>query len=197
MIRYSIMSNILKISPNINAEIVHCAPFRAGTDLYRVIIEFLATKPSSEAGKLFKEYEIWFPIEVVEDSLRLPKGAKFDDIVLFVENVLKNRFEKSENKIPEEGGILFKSMYDTVIGNPNTFPFKLDNKTKLLKTTIMLPEDTREWLKTYGTLRNVGLGEAIRRVVSDFQAGTVSRESVSSVPKVQNTGGVADPNSKN
>lgn len=186
--------NEFLVSPQVRAVIVHCSPTAPGTDFFRSIIELYATEPSSEAGKLYKEYEVWVPLEVVEDRLRLSRGATIDDIYKFIKNILIGRYKDSSNKIPHENGILFKSMYDIVLGNPNTFPLKLDDKKRLVKTTILLSEDTHQWLKEYGAMRNVGLGESIRRVVADFQLGTASRDNTQTTINNSPKGGVPELN---
>lgn len=179
------------VSSHISAEIIHCAPVAVGSDLYRVIVELRAKEPPSEVGKLLKEYEVWAPLVMVEDSLRLSLGATPEDVIEFAKRTVIDRVQDSDNHVPDEDGILFKSKYEVIRGNPNTFPLKVDDRQKLVKTTILLSEDTHKWLKEYGAARGVSMGDAIRRVVADFQVGTSTIKSENQVADPY-TGGVAN-----
>lgn len=184
---------IFTIATFVNGKILHCAPIASGSDVYRVIIQLLATQPQSEAGKLFKEYEVWVTSEIIEDTLHLKNSPTLEEIKSFVEDFLRKRIE-SEKTLPVENGA-YLSNKGTTFGNPRTFPLSLEDKPKLVKTTIMLPDSTHKWLRDYGHQKNIGLGEAIRRVVSDFQAGTVTTENAQQ--KIVDNSGVPSKNQNN
>jgi len=161
--------NIITIAPGINAHITYFAPIKQGSDLFRTIFEVYATTPPSEAGKIFKEYEVWLTREVVEDKKRLKKGATNEDIKNFAKEFLKERYDRSGRQIPEEDGAFISNATNVVLGNPKMFPLEPSEKSKLLKTTIMIPEDVHKWLREYSYERSIGIGEAIRRVVMSFR----------------------------
>lgn len=170
--------DLISIASYVDAKIIHCYPVIQGSDLFRVIFDLYATKPPSEAGKLFKSYEVWVTRVAVEDVKRLPREATNEDVKNFAIEFLRTQCD-NKNRIPDENGVYIPTASETIFGNPRTFPIDQSAKPKLVKTTIMLPEDTHRWLRNYGHQKNIGLGESIRRVVSDFQAGTVTPESVS------------------
>jgi hypothetical protein len=181
----------ISVTPYLNVQVVHCYPIERGSDLYRVILDLVATQPASEAGKFFKSYEVWVTREAVEDMLRMTTEATVEDIKKFAIDLLRGRCN-DEDHIPDEDGAFILKAGEITLGNPRTFLYKVPNKQKLVKTTIQLPEDTYKWLKDYGYERNAGLGESIRRLVANFQAGTVTRENVDD-QKVQSTAGVPSP----
>lgn len=177
----------ISIAAYVNAKIIHCYPVAPGSDLFRIIFDLYATQPPSEAGKLFKSYEVWVTREAVEDTQRLTREATQEDVKKFAIELLRGRCN-DENRIPDEDGAYIPTASERFLGNPRTFPIDPSIKPKLVKTTIMLTEDTHRWLRNYGHQKNIGLGEAIRRVVSDFQAGTVTPETVSQSTSVDNAG---------
>ena len=175
------MDKIFELSPDVYAEIVYLDQYAIGSKLFRTIIELRTSSPKEQAGKLIKIYEIWATAEAIEDRMRLNKFPTRIEIENFVVKILKGRYH-DEKGVPSEDGVYFPSASeaDILYGNPRTFPYKIPekNKPKLVKTTVQLPVETLKWLKNYGVERNVGLGEAIRRAVSNFQAGTVSAENL-------------------
>lgn len=160
----------------LDVTIEHFAPVAVGSSMYRVILGLRSVKPKSEAGKLFKEYEVWVTQEAVEDELRLVKGANDNDILQYAIDLLRGRCSdtmkesSAHSPIPEENGVFIPKAGEKYIGHPATFPIKVTNREDLVKTTIQLPRSTLKWLKKYGVDRNIGLGEAIRRVMEDFIA---------------------------
>lgn len=178
---------IITITPFVNAKILHCFPVAPGSDLFRVIFDLIATQPPSEEGKLFKSYEVWVTRSAVEDIQRLKGEALQEDIKKFAIELLQGRC-KDENGIPSEDGVYIPTASEKYVGNPRTFPLDPSVKPKLIKTTIMLSEETHRWLRNYGHQKNIGLGEAIRRVVSDFQAGTITPENVDQTNVIDNSG---------
>ncbi len=156
--------------------VVHCAPVAIGSELYRVILEIRAIDPPSERGKLIKEYEIWVTEEKVEDSLKL-YGVGLSDVDKFAVDYFRQRYMDSQETVPEENGAFISNSTGEIKGNPRAFWLKLseEDKRRKIKTTMMIPEDTLQWLREYSVSKGgIGVGESVRRLVADFQAGTVN-----------------------
>ena len=166
----------VSIVPYLSTTIVHFAPYSVGSDLFRIIFDIRAKKPKVERGKLIKQYEVWVTREAVEDIYRLQGGAKNEDIKKYAIELLQGRFRDSGDRVPNEDGTYRPKATEVYLGNPATFPYKIGEKPKLVKTTIMMEENAHKWLKEYSTEREIGMGEAIRRLVSDFQNGTANFE---------------------
>lgn len=171
------MNKVIVLSPDINAHVIHFAPIAVGAEIHRVIYE-IYSDPTKPSGGLLKEYEVWLSETYVEDHDRLTHGAEPEEVLSFANNYVINRYRHSGNNVPVENGAYLTHETGEIRGNPHSFALKTSDQTKLVKTTLMLPRDTIEWVKTYSDKKGIGMGEAIRRVVSDYQAGTVSSESV-------------------
>lgn len=181
----------IEIVPYLSVAIVHFAPYSVGSDLFRVIFDIRAKKPESQKGKLIKQYEVWVTREAVEDIYRLENGALNSDIKKYATEMLQGRFRDSGDEVPKEDGSYRPKATEIYLGNPSTFHYKIGQKPKLVKTTIMMEEGAHGWLKNYSAERDIGMGEAIRRLVSDFQSGTASFEAKKyKKQKVMDTSGV-------
>lgn len=168
------MNASFELSKVISVYVDYFAPLAVGSSVFRVIYAIRET----ETNRLHKFYEVWLSQEYVEDKKQLTSEANKEDILEYANDFLRKRYKESDNVIPDEGGAFLTNELGESLGNPHTFSLKLSDKVKpkYVTTTIRLPEDTHRWLKGYGEKRNMGLGESIRRVVSGFQAGTISED---------------------
>lgn len=167
------MEKIFSLSPSIAAHVTHFSPIAVGSELHRIIYE-VYSDPSQPSGGLLKFYEVWVSEEYIEDEKHLTHSVTEEEILDFANNHLLKRFKDSGNNVPVEKGAFLSKATGVLHGNPTTFPLKVpdDEKPNFVKTTIMLPEKTQKWLKNYSHQKGIGMGEVIRRVVGDFQAGT-------------------------
>lgn len=164
----------IDLSPSISAHVTHFSPIKAGSDFYRIIYEVYSDP--TQKSFLLKFYEIWISQEYVADNLRLSRSATREEILDFANNYLIKRYKDSGNNVPVEGGALLTNTTGEVKGDPNKFPYQLDEdkKPELVKTTIMLPKETHKELTNYAHSRNISMGEAVRLVVGGFLAGTAT-----------------------
>lgn len=179
------MTKSFDLTEGISVDVDYFAPLAVGSSVFRAIYAIRETK----TGRLHKFYEIWLSQEYVEDKKQL-SGASKEDILEYANDFLKYRYKESGKEIPKEGGAFLTNELGESLGNPLTFSLKLSDKVKpkYVTTTIRLPEETHKWLKEYGEEKNMGLGESIRRVVSGFQAGTISNESTEVKRKIDTAG---------
>src|SRR3990167_11363336 len=141
MLLYRHMNKIFTLSDTIGAHVIHFAPIAVGSEIYRVIYEVYSDL--SKRNAILKEYEIWLSQTYVEDQDRLSHEATNEEILDYANRYLQKRYKFSGNNIPVESGAYLTNETGEVRGNPNSFSLKTtDEKTKLVKTTLMLPKET-------------------------------------------------------
>lgn len=166
------MTREFNLNDSIGVHVIHFAPIAVGSEIFRLIYEiYTHTTPP---GGVFKEYEVWVSETYVEDHDRLDHEPSMEEILNFANRYLSNRYKHSGNIIPAENGAYLTNETGEIRGNPRTFPLKTEDKRRLVKTTLMIPEETHKWIKGYGEEKGIGMGETIRRVVADFQVGTAT-----------------------
>lgn len=163
------MSHIIHLGPHKEAEVIHFAPIAVGSEIYRVIYEI---RPAG-SKVLHKEYEVWVSQTYIKDYQKISNPTQ-NNILKFTDDYLTKRYRHSNDNIPKEDGAYLTNETGEIRGNPRTFSLKTSDKNRSIKTTLMLPVETHDWIVEYGKQKNIGLGETIRRVVADFQAGTAT-----------------------
>lgn len=167
------MTTVFSLHDNINTRINYCSVIAQGSEIYRIIFEIYNDQPRPTGG-LIKEYEVWASETFVEDYLKLSRVPTKPEMIDFAKNYLKERFKLSGHIVPTEDGAYLTNETGEIRGNPRTFSLKNRDNKHLQRTTLMLPTETIEWLKTEGERTNNGMGEVVRRVVSAVQAGTIT-----------------------
>lgn len=181
------------LGDSIGVRVLHFAPIAVGVEIYRIIYEIRAIPTNA----ILKEYEIWVSDIYVEDHEKLDQSASLDEVLNFANGYLKLRYKRSENTIPKENGAYLTNETGEIRGNPRTFPLKrISDKPRFVKTTLQLPPETHKWIIEYGKEKGIGMGETIRRVVADFQAGTASYVSQELNQVNNNAGAVSIKNSE-
>lgn len=162
------MNKIFYLGNGIGAHLTYMNPVAIGSEIYRFIFEIYSDP--QKLNFLLKEYEIWVSKTFVEDYMHLDHDEPKDEEMFgFAREYLINRYKLSSNNIPVEGGVYLTNITGEVRGDPRTFSLNTRDNKRLVRTTVMLPPDTLDWLKKYKDEKNVDMGEAIRRAITAYQ----------------------------
>ena len=161
------MNKIFTLGDGIGGHLIYMNPIAVDSEIYRFIFEIYSDpqKPSF----LLKEFEVWVSKTFVESFTSMAHEPTDEEMFGFVRDYLINRYKLGGNNVPTEGGVYMTNQTGEVRGDPRTFSINTRDNKRLIRTTIMLPPTTLEWLRKYKEERGVDMGEAIRRAVTTFQ----------------------------
>jgi len=86
-----------KLAGNLMATDKHSCPIKEGVEAWRIIVAF------HDSGKLVRDYFVWVTGEFLEDRAKL--NADLPSAEKFAVDYTAERYKKSGNVIPKEGGV--------------------------------------------------------------------------------------------
>lgn len=118
------MNNQVELTDGVRAQIKQTVPIKEGVEVWRVKVNFLSDIP--DKGRQLKEYFIWVTGEYLEDKAHL--SANLESAEKFSLDLVKKRFEESNNSIPIENGVSCSNEEGQVIVNPKTYYHPLERQ---------------------------------------------------------------------
>lgn len=161
------MDKIFNLRNGVGGHLTYMGPVAAGSEVYRFIFELYSDPQKLRV--MLKEYEVWVSKSFVEVFLGLSHEPTEEEMFGFARDYVMNRYKLSSNNVPAENGVYLTNQTGEIRGDPRTFSLSTRDNKKLIRTTIMLPPATLQWLRNYKDEKGVDMGEAIRRAVTELQ----------------------------